>query len=365
MNITTELGKIYCKYNEEKDNFDMYRVSNIIKENDENKFVLFPIDSYTYHFYKEETDCKVFNEEEYKNFKYEYDLLESEGIVSLSNIVSIKNDNKEIKDILLIYFPNNKYTKVPDVNQPYIVARQGINNVFMQLSNTLSDIVGLSVSLDTLPPGYALSDFIANESVNDSRLAHIYKTDSSYDINVLLDNEETDKILKELFNQRVFYLSNTKPHFNADDYKGEDLWLDGYCNTLHKFITTTGFMEDVLNRMGITTVDFDIKNGEPLKEDDKLLLMTLYGGIRIDKAVPLRFSYDINLNTIKMKYILAEKRPDFDKNINEDSELYIIPYTEFSNEVPSNILYNLTEERTNQLHKRLIKCVRAYYVEEE
>ena len=64
-NISTELGKIYCKYNSESDNFDMYRVANIINEDNNKKYLLFSIDDKTYHFYSDESDCKILNTEDY------------------------------------------------------------------------------------------------------------------------------------------------------------------------------------------------------------------------------------------------------------------------------------------------------------
>ena len=358
-NINTELGKIYSKYNEKEDKFDMYRVASIVNT-EEFKYLLLPIDDKTYHFYNDETECKIMDEEDYKKFKSEYDLLKSDGIVSLSNIVSVKNESREIKDVLLIYFPNNKVSQVPDINEPYVIARQGINNIFAEMSGQL-DTVGLSVSLDTLPAGYALSDFIANEEVDNSVLAHVYKTDDNYDIDMLLDNKDTDKIFKELFNQRVFYLSNIKPDFKEDDYKDEDksFCLDGYCNNLYRFLCESGFVEDIKNHMGITLVDFDMEENKPLDIEDKLVLISLYGGIKIDKAVPLMFSYEINLKSIKMKYLLVSTIKGID-TLDERSELYIIPYTEYPDEVDIYSLYKLTEERTIQLQERLMKCVKAY-----
>ena len=354
-NISTELGKIYSKYNSKEDKFELYRVANIINKDDDKEYVISPIDDKSYHFYRDELDCKVLSQEEYNKFKIDYDALKSEGIVSLSNIVSIKNDIRSIKDILVIYFPNNKVTKVPDINQPYIVARQGINNIFAEMAGEI-DTVGLSVSLDTLPAGYALSDFIANESVEDSRLCHVYKTDSSFDLDLLLENENTDSILKELFDQRVYFLSNTRIDFVKEKYEGKDICVDGYCNSLRKFLIESGFMEDLLNKMGITIVDFELKDNKPLNEEEKLILITLYGGIKINKAVPLRFSYEINLNGIKMKYLLISTKDSIDK----ETELFIVPYTEFSNEVDVYSLYKLTEERTIQLQERLLNCVKAY-----
>ena len=354
-NISTELGKIYYKYNSEEDKFELYRVANIVNKNEDKEYVIFPIDDKSYHFYKDELDCKVLNQEEYNQFRIDYDTLRSEGIVSLSNIISVKNDIRAIKDILLIYFPNNRVTKIPDINQPYIVARQGINNIFAEMSGEI-DTVGISISLDTLPSGYALSDFIANESVEDSRLCHVYKTDSSFDLDLLLGNENTESILKELFDQRVYFLSNTRIDFVKEKYEGENICVDGYCNSFRKFLIESGFMEDLLNKMGITIVDFELKDNKPLNEEEKLILITLYGGIKINKAVPLRFSYEINLNGIKMKYLLISSKDSTDK----ETELFIVPYTEFSNEVDIYSLYKLTEERTIQLQERLLNCVKAY-----
>ena len=144
-------------------------------------------------------------------------------------------------------------------------------------------------------------------------------------------------------------MQNTKPEYIYEE-KLDDC-IDGYCNTLTRFIVESDFLNDIRLKMGIIKVDFEMETNKPLNEDDKLIIMTLYGGIHIDKAIPLKFDYDIDMKCIKMKYIMA-----YDKK----NELFIIPYTESKNEINANEIYKLTEKRTNQIQQRLASIVKAY-----
>lgn len=345
LTFNTEIGRIYCKYNAEKDNFDKLRI--IGARGSQKKTYIAKIIGDDYRL-DNNSDIIELSEEEYNDIKRDYDLLKSDGIVSLTNIVSVENEFRQIKDILLILFPNNKITNVPELQNPHVVARQGINDIFADMIGN-SDKVGCSVSLETLPTGYTLTDFMENTSVISSILCHVYKTDIASDLDILLDNDESSDILTELFDQRVRYLQNTDLNFKYEE--AEDQCIDGYCNSLYKFIIESGFMDDVYQTLGIIKVDFKAESGKALSLDDRLFIATLTGGIKIDKAVPLKFDYDIDMTSVKMKYFMI---------LDNANELYIVPYTESSEEVDGEELYNLTEERTIQIQERLAKCVKAY-----
>ena len=68
---------------------------------------------------------------------------------------------------------------------------------------------------------------------------------------------------------------------------------------------------------------------------------------------------EINLKTIAIKYLLVSTLNGI-KNIDKESDLFIVAYTEYPDEVDIYSLYKLTEERTIQLQERLSKCVKAY-----
>ena len=242
--------------------------------------------------------------------------------------------------------PNNRMTKVPDAAQPYIVARQGANNIFSM--NCFGD-VGLSLSLDSIPEGYTLTDLMENIRVISSYLTHVYKTDNSTELDIILSNDTTTEILHDLFDHQYNFYKNTRRNFNEE--VTEDSVLNGYCRTIKKFLESTDFMGDLFNKMNIIRVDFPMAYSTELDIDQRLMCSMLLGGAKIAKAVPLMFDYSINMTAVKMKYFLAEDSNDI---------LWIVPYTESPAEVDPKVLYDLTEERTTTIQNRLAKVIRAY-----
>lgn len=344
-NIHTDIGKIFCKYNKMTDDFDKIRLVKVVKKDSgECNYIMMELDEASHISFK----TYIFDEEKFKKIKKEYTVLASEGVISITNIVALENDLRQIKDVLAIYFPNNKVTKVPDSAQPYIVARQGINNIFAAMAG--EERVGMSVSLETIPDGYTLTDLMENTRVLNSHLTHVYRTDNAEQIAKITENSDTSEILGDLFQHEYDYLKNTNPNF--EDFKvDKKSCLKGYCIDISTFLEESDFMNELFNKMNIIRVDFPMETGVELDIDQKAMCSVLLGGARINKSVPIMFDYTINMMAVKMKYFLAE-----DSNNN----LFIVPYTESPAEVDPKVLYDLTEERTNTLQERLIKVVRAY-----
>ena len=348
-NIETDLGRIFCKYDPEIDDFKKARLVSIDETNCGKSYKMVTLDD-NCHLCSNNSDDTIYylNEEKFIEMKKEWIALSSEGIISISNIVSYEDDHRTIKDILITYFPNNKVSQVPDASQPYIVARQGMNNIFATMAG--EERVGIAVSLDTLPAGYTLSDFMINNRVLSSYLAHVYKTDTATDIASVLDNDESNKILNDLIDRQYMYMKNTDSDFKEFDIT-EDTCLIGYCLTLRKFLEESDFMNELYNKLGIIRVDFKMEESKILSTSERAFCSLLLGGVRILKAIPLHFDYTINLIAIKMKYFLA---------VDSENKLYIVPYTESPEEVDPKVLYDLTEEATNTLQERLRKVVKAY-----
>lgn len=352
-NIKTELGKIYCKYNPDTDDFDMIRLTEVKKYPEENNKILYffsELDS-DYHIKKpkENENQRSYSEDEYNQIKSSWVLLKSEGIASLTNIIAMRRDDgSDLRDILMMFFPCNKVTKEPDINNPYVVARQGINNIFAELVG-YNDIVGMSVSLETLPPDWALIDFMTNDGTLSTSLTHVYKTDTATDLSYLLNNEESNEIFKEFFDKHIHYLENTRPGYKYE--KKDHDCLDGYCTDLFTFINESDFMNDIYSTIGILRTDIIYGDNRELDDDERLFLSTQCGGIRIKKAASIKFAYDVNLEMIKMKYMLV---------LDSAQRLFIVWYTESSDEIPAEELYNLTEERTKLLQERMMKIIATY-----
>lgn len=344
-NIETDIGRIFCKYNKQTDDFDKMRLTKIMKKDSGAvSYIMVELDEACHMTSR----TYIFDEAKFKKMKKESTVLASEGIISMTNIVALENDVRQIKDVLVIYFPNNKATRVPDAAQPYIVARQGINNIFATMAG--EERVGMSVSLETLPDGYTLTDFMENIRVLSSYLTHVYRTDNAEQITKLTENQDTTEILKDLYEHEFNYLKNTDPNFNVDEADKVHC-LKGYCTNVQNFLEESDFMNELFNKMNIIRVDFPMETGTELDIDQKAMCSILLGGVRINKSVPVMFDYSINMAAVKMKYFLAE---------DSNNTLFIVPYTESPAEVDPKVLYDLTEERTNTLQERLIKVVRAY-----
>ena len=347
-NFNTDVGRIFCQYDKETDDFDKLRLIKVDKSNDEKIYIMAELDDACHikHLEDGSIDSKMLTQEQFTLLKHDYTALSSEGIMSITNIVAAENESHDIRDVLAIFFPNNRMTKVPDAAQPYIVARQGANNIFSM--NCFGD-VGLSLSLDSIPEGYTLTDLMENIRVIGSYLTHVYKTDNSTELGIILSNDTTTEILHDLFDHQYNFYKNTRRNFNKE--VTDDSVLNGYCRTIKKFLESTDFMGDLFNKMNIIRVDFPMAYSTELDIDQRLMCSMLLGGAKIAKAVPLMFDYSINMTAVKMKYFLAEDSNDI---------LWIVPYTESPAEVDPKVLYDLTEERTTTIQNRLTKVIRAY-----
>ena len=350
-NFNTDVGRIFCQYDKETDDFDKLRLIKVDTSNghnDEKIYIMAELDDACHikHLEDGSIDAKMLTQEQFTLLKHDYTALSSEGIMSITNIVAAENESHDIRDVLAIFFPNNRMTKVPDAAQPYIVARQGANNIFSM--NCFGD-VGLSLSLDSIPEGYTLTDLMENIRVIGSYLTHVYKTDNSTELDIILSNDTTTEILHDLFDHQYNFYKNTRRNFNEE--VTDDSVLNGYCRTIKKFLESTDFMGDLFNKMNIIRVDFPMAYSTELDIDQRLMCSMLLGGAKIAKAVPLMFDYSINMTAIKMKYFLAEDSNDI---------LWIVPYTESPAEVDPKVLYDLTEERTTTIQNRLAKVIRAY-----
>ncbi len=344
--LEPQLGRIYCRFNKDIDDFEKMRLLDIVVTNDEELYIFRKLDD-DYNSFGPEIQI---SEKEYDQFSYNWNLLESDGVVTISNIVAVENEVRKVRDIVLIFFPNNKVTECPYVEQPHVVARQAIENIFDASGST----VGMSVSIETLPTGYSLSDFMENASIESSRACHVYKIDTAKTLSEVLSNDKTDSILNDLYEHHYNYLRNTIPSFE-DDYndttKYDHECLNGYHKTLEGFIKGSGFLDDILQTIGISTVDFELEFNKPLTVDELCFVSVLYGGIKINKAVPIRFDYDIELDYLKMKYLLLRDSKD---------KTWVVPYTVSPDEIDAIALYGLTDQKSLEIQERLRRCTHVY-----
>lgn len=344
-NIKTLLGLIIFKWDDDIGDNIQYRIKNIIEEND-NKFAIL-----------KRLDCKEnlkkISYEELKDMMHEYQILKSDGILSVSVVTLSFTDNKnrKVRDIRLIWFKNDSVIDEPDFYKPTVIASQALADVYATMIGG-EERVGISVPTNALPTGYTVNNFLIFDEVLTSKMYHIYKTDTLNMIANLTGDNDVKRVLIELYGAREQYLIHNKPFFDRNIYRTN---LDGYCRTYKRFLRYTGFVNDLRNSIGISNVSFEIEEGqESLDNEQKQEVSVLYGGIRIEKTFIYNFKYDIDLSKIKMKYLMI---------MDNKEKLYVIGYTEYPEDIPLASIdkaYKLTQEKSDKLQAKLKRLVAAY-----
>lgn len=263
------------------------------------------------------------NEETKEKFKISLKDL-SENYVSLTqhgliivNVVSVGGG----KDDIIVSIHRNEEIRSKS-GLPYCVCRQGITDIHAQQYslNTGKEYFGASVSKDTIPAGIGFEIMVACENVypNKTQTIAIYMDDTLDSIMELIKTEEYDKILNLLFLDHLQYASQKYGNFYYK-VKLDTGECEGYCSTLRKLLDLNDFMYDFYRGFNIYPLDFDLKdlNEKPLPSDyiENLSFLLCKD---IEKAMVIKYGYDISLPSITKDYVLI-----LDKN----NDLYVVVYT--------------------------------------
>ena len=283
--------------------------------------------------------------------------LSSDGILFIGH-ASITAANQKLNDIICVYFD-------ADSNEPKVIARQSLLDIYAAMLNSNSSKVGFSVTKESCPSGYSMNSFMIASDIDHGFFMSIYKTDTSELIKKLYEFssrwsfnnvgwikslKDIDKIFSDLRLSRLEYNKRNVKGFKYRYYEHNKLPVDGFCSNLKIFADSVGLFDDIHNVMGICTVDFPLENDKVLNKEEIQMISLLYGGVRINKTVVLKYSFDIDLDAIKMKYFLIMDSKD---------ELYIVGYTSDESEVPVAELEEI-EKNEVAIRERLKQAVRAF-----
>ena len=336
--MRSDIGKIYAKFDLSLNDFVFLRI--VSKNND-----LYKIENYFPYAdsYGEISKYSLSKNPIKDMIKDGYTLLSPDGYMCIHNVNAFNYNNKPLEDVMISFFKKNDKDYTLEV-----VARQIIDNP------EKPNIVGYSHTLNTIESSNisSLNDVMYCAKVIDSKEVNVYKTDTLRSLTYLLQNTKSEDILYKGYIHECDRERQLMGYSKDHDF-GEE--INGYCDSLSTFISKSGFVYDFYNTLGIGVVDFPIyenyklpKEGSyQLSEEEKYLLSALYGGIKIDKTFITKFTYEIDLDKILMKYLLIKDSNDI---------LWIIGYTEDK----SDIVPALNDELINDLHKRLKSCAKKY-----
>nr|DAO78358.1 MAG TPA: hypothetical protein [Caudoviricetes sp.] len=284
-------------YDQDNDSFDMIRVMSI---NDDGKYKVKKVDEKTYHIILDSEEKEIDKDELSK-----YSFLEPDAILTLNNVNMVTDDKgKVFRDIMIMMFTPSS-NGVFEFVEPKLLARQLLDNPY---DESREGKCGFSYSKDDLEAvdGF-MDDLLYSESIIDKRMACMYKTDNVDDIVSLLDNEKTQEIFSDLFVHCA----------DPNDDKG-------FCRNLKDFIVRYGVLYDARLNLGISYIDMELGENTRLDDESKWVLSVLYSINVIDRSLVTKFSYEIELDQIKMPYFMV-----YDSN----DTLYVVAYTKCKEEL--------------------------------
>ena len=234
-----------------------------------------------------------------------YKLLSPDGML----MFSILNIGKTGEDVAV----SLQSFKDPDkANEPYAICRQGLYDVFSNMSNHTENLtfIGMSISKDTCPQNTRFEDCMVCTGVKANRPLVIYIDDTLDTILSLFPNGAYDKSIQ-----------NCRKMIESEN---PNMLFEGFCNSLKDLLVSTKFMVDFRRCFGIVELPFLIgfegfEETEALLMENVLFLEDMFK-VNIMDTYVMEYSKDIDLNEIKRKYILGTSAME------NCSKLYIIGY---------------------------------------
>lgn len=271
--------------------------------------------------YQNETTVKVRNESTKEEYKIALDELKTKYIkISISGLmvfskVTIGNGND---DIIVSLYRNKELDMKSTL--PYCVCRQGITDIFYQMTRTDKNFYGASVSVDTIPSGIEFDIMVACDAVYQDSIQYVavYMNDTLDDIIDMVNTKEFDKTLNLMYLDHVTHESSKYGKvFYETMLKCDN--CEGYVRSLKGLLDSTNFMFDFYRGFEIYPLDFDLDgyDQQALPDNYKSILSDLICK-NIDKALVIKYDHDIQFSLIKKDYVMIS-----DKN----GVLYLITFT--------------------------------------
>lgn len=256
----------------------------------------------------------------------EYSPLEPDGIVTF-NVVKLKDaTGNDVKDVLVT---GTKFLNIKlfEDASPYVICRQSITDFFYNLlcNDESEQIVGISVNQDTCPANLEFNALLAADQVLYNDFINIYRTDVLDDIMSMVSESKYNDVLRSLFNKHIKHIKRPDLAFLNEH--------GGWCKDIRTLLNNNNFQVDLNQMLGITQVEFDLKDYMINKElpgrkdefysvaDETLSLWLSYTFKlpKIKEASILLYDHDINLGDFnEHKYFLIRDNND---------DLYLVVYT--------------------------------------
>ena len=241
-----------------------------------------------------------------------YTPLEPVGFVSFSK-VGMKDKNGRMNKDIIVSLYRMLDIKL-NINEPYAICRQSINDFFYAIiaPNPDHELAGVCCSRENCPEGMPYYAMAACDEVEDFTIVNFYLDDTILNLLDFINKDKYDKVLNALY---VDHMRSLNPAYSVkgDQRKSHD----GWCRNLEMLLTENNVQTDMDAMRNITSVDFDVEEylDKKVEKDDievnylkPELLKFISNTFRINikpNAMALKFDVDIDLGDFNnINYVL-------------------------------------------------------------
>ena len=253
-----------------------------------------------------------------------YTPLEPQAFVTISK-VGIKDSGGRMNYDVIVSLYRMIDIKL-DINEPYAICRQSINDFFYSYINPNPDheLAGVCVSRDNCPTNLPYEIMASCDEVFDFVIINFYLDDTINGILKFIDTTKFDKVLNGLF---IDHMRAINPIYNV---KGETRKShDGWCRSLETLLMENNFQTDMDIMRNVSSVDFSVEDYLDKKMENDIeisylkpeLLKFISNTFKLNikpNAIAIEFGVDIDLGEFNnINYILIR---------DNKNKTYIISY---------------------------------------
>ena len=250
----------------------------------------------------------------------EYTPLEPKGIMVFNRVgIHTLQDHEEVMEDVVVTIYRLIDIKM-DMNEPYAICRQSVNDFFYNTIATNPDhgIVGVCANRDNTPMEMMATLTMCDE-IYESTMVNFYLDDVLDDILQCVDVRNYDFTLNKLFNEHLKfkYKVNFKTEVDNDD---------GWCKNLRALLRENNVITDLDTMRNIIAIDVNLmdymntENDEVYSFNKEMSTFFAYTyKLNLNKTMVIKFDYDINLGDFNnSNYCLMR---------DNTNTLYLVVYT--------------------------------------
>lgn len=232
--------------------------------------------------------------------------LEPIGVISFAEVGINDKDGHLNKDVIVSAY--RLLDLKMDINSPYCICRQSVNDFFASVMYPDKGIVGVSVTRENCPVEIDYRLMVSASTLFNYEMVHIYYEDVIDDILECVNTKKYDSVLAGLQKQYI----EDAGLLNRDNKAS----INGWCNSLKSLLVDNDFINDIDEMRDIQGVDFNIADHlvdndttTPSKGFDKdtLEFFRVTFKVPVVSTVVIPYKHDIDLaefnntNYIKMR----------------------------------------------------------------